>query len=274
MRPLPESRGLFTPVGDHRKRAAAFSVPDLLSMVGILSLLFLIQITGFAHNKGNSHRARCADNLRRLGLSWQMYADDNRSRLVPSPFLDTNNWVAGWLDYSGNPKNTNLDLITQAKLFPYNNSTDIYRCPDDLSTYLGQGRIPRIRSYSMNSWLGEGATGWLPTGVFQIMTNRFQVRQPDQTFVFIDEHPDSINDGQLIVDMLHGGATAMIIDYPASYHNLGANLGYADGGVRNHQWLDPRTTPLPSYINEQQLNVAFPNDPDVAWLQSVTTYRK
>ena len=273
MRILPESQELFVRGSGWQKAAAGFSFSDLLVALGVLSLLLLLQISAFAHNKGNSHRAVCADNLRRLALSWLMYADDNRGRLAPNrsdPFPVTNNWVTGFLDYSGTDA-TNLSKITQAKLYPYNKAVEIYHCPDDVSSVRGQ---LRVRSYSMNAWIGDGASGWIgsPTGAFQIATNRSQVRQPDQTFVFIEEHPDSINDGMLYVDMVSTGPATRIIDYPAAYHYLGANLSFADGSVRYRQWVDPRTTPPPHYNNSLSLNVSSPRNLDVAWLQSVTTY--
>jgi hypothetical protein len=242
--------------------SAGFSITELLAILGVLTLLFLLQTSTVAHDKGNSHRAVCADNLRRLTLSWLMYADDNRGRLAPNLGISaahpTNNWVGGWLDYSTSTDNTNVAMITGAKLYPYNKSVGIYRCPDDLSST--RGRL-RIRSCSMNGWVGGGTIEW--TGGFQLMTHRSQIRQPDQTFVFIEEHPDSINDGLFIVDM---SASAPIVDYPASYHYSGANLGLADGSVRYRQWINIPATLVP-----------FPRPtrgPDVPWLQSISTYRK
>ncbi len=273
MRTFPRTQALFVRRSGRENESASFSLSDLVAVVGVLSVLFVLQITAFAHNKGNSHRAVCADNLRRLALSWLMYADDNRGRLVRNgsdAFPATNNWVAGFLDYTGTD-GTNLLKIAQAKLYPYNRAVEIYRCPDDLSAVR---RELRVRSYSMNAWIGDGASGWIgsPTGAFQIVTNRSQVRQPDQTFVFIEEHPDSINDGMLFVDMVSVEPDTRIIDYPAAYHNLGANLSFADGSVRYRQWVDPRTTPPPHYNNSLGLNVSSPRNLDVAWLQSVTTY--
>ena len=242
---------------------SAFSRVELLAVLAVLALLAIIQSSALAHIKGNSHRAVCADNLRRLALSWLMYADDNRGRLAPngdSP--STNNWVSGVLDFSGTD-NTNLARITQAKLYPYNKAVTIYRCPDDLSAVRGQ---LRIRSYSMSGWVGEGTIAF--TSGFQTITNRSQLRQPDQTFVFIEEHPDSINDGLFVVDMTPGPG-ARIIDFPAAYHYYGANVGFADGSAHSRHWLDPRTSPV-----RLSFLVPSPNNPDVAWLQSISTYRQ
>src|SRR5438045_7602293 len=163
--------------------AAAYSFTELLAVLGVLALLAVLQVSALAHNKGNSHRAVCADNLRRLALSWLMYADDNRGRLAPNQadaFPTTNNWVAGWLDFSTRTDNTNPATIIGAKLYPYNKTLENYRCPADFSSYRGQ---LRIRSYSMNCWVGTGASGWIgsPTSGFQIASNRSQIRQPDRT---------------------------------------------------------------------------------------------
>jgi len=257
-----------------QKFVAGFSIADLLTILGVLALLVLLQITAFAHNKGNSHRAVCADNLRRLALSWLMYADDNRGKLVPNvydSFRPTNNWVAGLLDFSSGSDNTNLTLITRARLYPYNQAVEIYRCPEDLSGYRG---VLRVRSYSMNSWVGESATGWLDgPDQFQKPARISQIRQPDQTFLFIEEHPDSINDGTFFVDIYDTGQAARMIDFPAAFHYLGINLSFADGSVRFRQWLDARTMP-PSRNTSMTLNVPSPNNPDILWLQGITTYRK
>src|SRR5437773_5177666 len=235
---------------------AAFSRVDLVALLAVLALLVCMQLRALAHNKGNSHRAVCADNLRRLALSWLMYADDNRGRLAPNRsdgFPTTNDWVAGWLDYSGTDA-TNLSKITQAKLYPYNRAVEIYRCPDDLSIVRGQ---LRVRSYSMNGYVGDGTVGW--TAGFQTMTNRSQFRQPDRTFVFIEEHPDSINDGLFVIDMT-AGVGARLIDFPAAYHHYGANLGFADGSAQFRPWVDPRTSPI-----RLTFGLSSPNNADIAW---------
>ena len=242
-----------------------FTSADLLLTLGALAFLALLQLPALAYNRENSHCAVCAENLRRLTLSWLMYADDNGGRLAPnfSSGLTslTNNWVGGILDFSSSSANTNLAMITQARLYPYNKATEIYRCPDDLSVSRGQ---LRIRSYSMNGWVGDGVTAWISG--YQVATNRSQIRQPDHMFVFMEEHPESINDGLVIVDPSPSG---QIVDYPASYHQFGAHFGFADGSVQYQAWVDPRTSP--PHIT---LGGPSPNNPDMLWMKSNATYRK
>jgi prepilin-type processing-associated H-X9-DG protein len=61
---------------------------------------------------------------------------------------------------------------------------------------------------------------------------------PSSAFVFIDEHEKSINDGWFAVDM-NGGRG--FLDAPASRHNRGYSLSFADGHVEAWKLKDPRT---------------------------------
>lgn len=252
----------------------AFSRIDLLAVLAVLTFLAVIQFSAFAHNRVNSNRFVCAENLRRLAAAWQTYADDHNGKLVANGvFSASNSWVGPIFPDSPDP-GAPLRMITQGLLYPYSRSVDFYRCPADQGRVRVQSRfVENLRSYSMNGWIGEGASGWVggPTAPFQIQTHLSLVRQPDQTFVFIEEHADSINDGSFIVDVSSAGSNARLIDFPAAYHNLGANLGFADGSVRYRQWVDSRTVTVLQFPLPPSLQ---PNNPDIAWMQTATTYRR
>jgi hypothetical protein len=49
---------------------------------------------------------------------------------------------------------------------------------------------------------------------------------------------------------------------------------FADGHAEIKRWMDPRTTPPLKRNSLIPLNVASPNNPDVAWLQERSTSRK
>jgi prepilin-type processing-associated H-X9-DG protein len=63
------------------------------------------------------------------------------------------------------------------------------------------------------------------------------IRNPGTTFVFLDEHPDSINDGYFI----NNPYELTWIDLPASYHNGGGSFTFADGHSEIHRWAATRT---------------------------------
>ena len=58
------------------------------------------------------------------------------------------------------------------------------------------------------------------------------IPQPAGIFVFLDEHPDSINDGYF----LNEADDPEWIDLPGSYHNGAASFSFADGHSELHRW--------------------------------------
>ena len=63
------------------------------------------------------------------------------------------------------------------------------------------------------------------------------VPAPSGIHVFIEEHPDTINDGFFMnrLDEARWG------NLPASYHNGSANLTFVDGHLESHRWVVPDT---------------------------------
>jgi len=257
-----------------RREKDGFTLTDLLAVLCCVALLAIVSVTALAHSQPSSDRAGCANNLRRLMLAWQMYADDNSGRLVANAGPGV--WVSGFLDYtSSNGDNTNTLKLTSsayAAIGPYVNSPSLFRCPADNSTVLLPGGPKlRVRSYSMNSYMGPNPSPWNST--FQVMTRLTEVSQPDRIFVLLEEHSDSINDGSFVTDPAAIGASGMLIDYPAAFHFGGANITMADGHVAYWQWADSRTMPPVTGL-PLLLNVSSPNNPDVNRLGATSSYRK
>ena len=57
--------------------------------------------------------------------------------------------------------------------------------------------------------------------------------QPSQTWLTLDEHPDTINDSFFINNPSAGNWG----DAPASYHNGAGGFSFADGHAEVHKWL-------------------------------------
>ncbi|PYI87154.1 MAG: hypothetical protein DME26_07130 [Verrucomicrobia bacterium] len=65
------------------------------------------------------------------------------------------------------------------------------------------------------------------------------IPEPAQIFVFLDEHPDSINDGYFVNRPYELEWT----DLPASYHNGAGMFSFADGHAEAHRWMLSSTKP-------------------------------
>jgi Tfp pilus assembly protein FimT len=214
----------------------AFTRSDLLIVVALVLLLVAVQLPMFGNTQSGSQAGTCANNLRRLVQAWNMYADDNGGRLAPNngsnPTHPGGTWVAGWLDFSSSYDNINEHYLVSSErtgryglLGPYlKRDASVFKCPADRSQVIIFGRAwARVRSVSMNSWMGGSAyCGQTQFNVFRQLSD-ISRPEPAKAFVLLDEREDSINDSGFQVNML-----THLVDYPASYHAGGANLALPD----------------------------------------------
>jgi prepilin-type processing-associated H-X9-DG protein len=251
---------------------SAFTLADLLAVLGAVSLLCCLVLPALGDNRATARTLQCLNNLRQLGKGWLLYADDHQGRLVPnrdgasghSP--GTASWVGGWLDYYSNSDNTNTSYLVGPApycglLGPYVRSAVYFKCPSDPSVvYLGGRWLPRVRSYSMNNYVGEGTSEFYPGYQTYWKLQNIVRPTPSQLWVIQEEHPDSINDGTFFTAPDH-----YFYDLPAAYHNASGNFLWADGHADSHRWLNERTL---APIRRTEINVIGPNDSDGTWLQS------
>jgi len=98
-----------------------------------------------------------------------------------------------------------------------------------------------------------------------------QIPNPSRIFLFIEEHPDSINDGYFLnrIDSFEWN------DLPASYHDGAAFISFCDGHIERHQWQLPSTQP-PARAHAAKLPFAVPTDEmgDFQWLMDHTSIKR
>ena len=239
------------------ERKSGFTLVELLVVVALIAILGSILLPALHQSRQRAHAIFCLNNTRQLVMAWDLYSTDNNGRLaynlggtgdrgltgLPRTYA---NWVNNILTWDLQSDNTNTATIIDASLGLYTaRSAKIYRCPidDTLSAIqASRGWKGRIRSYSMNAMIGD-AGEVSRTGVnvnnshYVQFFNMASIREPSDIFVFIEEHPDSINDGYF----LNKAYTKTWIDLPASRHNNAASLAFADGHAELHQWVNETT---------------------------------
>jgi prepilin-type processing-associated H-X9-DG protein len=236
--------------------------------------------------RARAHGFQSVNNTRQLVLAWFLYSDDHNGRLAynlggpgggKSPAMKTNlNWVNNNLTWELDSDNTNTATLTEASLGAYANKVaQIYRCPSDkvLSTVQRDaGWSHRVRSYSMNAMVGDagelsdsGSNENNPGYVqFFRMTD---IPRPSDIFVFVEEHPDSINDGYFLNKFYANHWN----DLPASDHNGTAPFAFADGHAQLHRWQSASTLqPQVPEAVEFPIPVA-PHDVDLRWVLERTS---
>ena len=285
---MPNQRSTIQSAGRVTPRCQpAFTLIELLVCIGILSLLAALLLPALARARGKAQTILCANNQRQVALACLLYAGDfddalpynlgeaeTRRTVAEGTFL---NWVNNVMNWEMDSDNTNQLLLTRGGLAPYTDgAAKLYRCPsDDVVSDLQEkaGWSERTRNLSMNAMVGNaGAFTTGGTNVNNPYYRQFfkvsEIPEPAKIFVFIEEHPDSINDAYF----LNRPSTYQWNDLPASWHQGAANITFADGHLETHQWR-LAATKRPTRPDGAALPFAVPKeeDADFDWLMDHTS---
>ena len=274
------------PLAPCKTGATGFTLIELLTVIAIVAVLAALLLPALAKARERARAIGCLNNTKQLSLACQMYAGDYGDNLpynlgmAGSSYRTNLNWVNNVMTWDLNSDNTNLATLADASLGSFvGGNTRVYRCPSDwaLSTVQrAAGWTARIRSYSMNAMVGNA--GNFSKNGYNVNNPSYtqffkmtQIQQPSDIFVFLDEHPDSINDGYFVERDYYPEWH----DLPASYHSGNAAFSYADGHSSLHRWVEP-TTIAPSAPNAASLPIQVPANSrkDLEWVMDHMSVEK
>jgi prepilin-type N-terminal cleavage/methylation domain-containing protein len=195
-----------------RRRPRAFTLVELLVVIGIIAVLVSLLLPALNRAREQSRKAKCANNLRQIGIGLQMYVNNNAGWL-PAP-ATAYKPAAGWYqeDWVHWQKESPARNLKDSALSPYLDlgSADypedsVLRCPSDngdrfqraIVNEASAGRYPYSYSFNLLFEMWWYPLSWAGTPSHKkSWARKFTscVASSDK-ILMIEEDERSVNDG-------------------------------------------------------------------------------
>jgi len=188
-----------------------FTLIELLVVISVIAILAAMLLPALSNAKARALRLKCIGNLRQIGLSAAIYADDHHD-FLPQSQHTRRSWVG--------------------TLQPYLSGTNLHRCPVD--------REPRIFSYGLNDFLSNN-----PYGAEHLNFSKAgSIPVPTETLLMAELHKDfSGSDHFHFADSVDAGygTNAFARQVAVDRHRGSANYLFVAGQVEALDWRAVQT---------------------------------
>lgn len=271
-----------------------FTLIELLVVIAIIAILAAMILPALSKAKMRALAASCMNDKRQLTIAWVMYAGENGDHFAINSDPHVHNttffpagssnpsWIAGTIDWTTGQNNTNVTYVSSDKYALLGNylsqNLKVFACPaaDFVSpAQAAVGWDHRVRSIAMDGAMGDGDKyqqpskpfGWTQWYVARKTTD-LRYPGPSDSWVFTDEHPDSVDDALLYTAPY---AVTSFTELPGNQHGGACGISFADGHAEIHKWKDAVMTAhrTISYTTVQQVTCSI-SDADMLWLAAHT----
>jgi prepilin-type N-terminal cleavage/methylation domain-containing protein/prepilin-type processing-associated H-X9-DG protein len=229
--------------------SCGFTLIELLVVIAIIAILAAMLLPALSRAKSQALTIQCVNQMKQLIACWVMYATDNNDRMVPNWITrgtgesPPESWVGG--DVSKSADATNLTYIQQSRLFTYNTSVGIYKCPASVNQIRSDLNVSPVRTVSMMGRMGGADTAdvaadstlfdttYILGPAYPLYKKVTQVRNPGTSgaIVFVDESIETVDDCYFATKL-----TLTWQNSPTVRHNRGATFSFADGHAERWGW--------------------------------------
>jgi prepilin-type processing-associated H-X9-DG protein len=226
-------------LGGRGRQSSAFTLIELLVVIATIGTLAALLLPALSGGKAAAQRAKCASNLRQLGVATQLYWDDNNGSCFRLWSQDVNNgrtWWFGWLD-SSQPEGQRPFDLSVGVLHPYLNTSEVRLCPalDYASPQFKLKATSAVFSYGYNKYLSPITTNDPPKKALAIV-------RPTETALFADSaqvntfQPPASPKNPMIEEWYYVDASS---GQPNGHfrHDQRANVIFCDGHVNSERMV-------------------------------------
>lgn len=243
---------------EHRASRPAFTLVELLVVIGIIALLISILLPSLATAREQGNQIKCLSNIKQLGAAFITYANENKGKLpYPTASRGAGRRVTDWIYWQDGRDINESSVVRHLG----KNPQEVLRCPSDPwqdHALNGNAAVdgPFKFSYTANhGFLKRDDTAFFPSNspYFKTAVPLGSVRNSTEKILLGEEDESTIDDGNWVCKDAFGNNLAIrhekkrfLPDNSANWTNnleKRGNVSFLDG----HAEFAPR-----SYVHDKK----------------------